>query len=377
MPGWNHPLFVLDFSMWLHAAFWMVGYLVLFRIRELGTLDGGTLSTKTPISVIIPARNEAERLPTLLASLQQQSIQPDEIIVVDDQSSDRTAQIATEMGATVLLSQPLPEKWLGKPWACYQGALCAKGEVLVFLDADIALEKEGLEKMVAVQHKKGGALSILPYHTMGTVVEQFSAFFNLIQAAGSTAFTLMGPRFAHPKPFGPVLVISKTDYFKFGGHEAVKGSVVENYSMAEYFYKNGISLNCYVGRNVVNFRMYSGGLSDIVGGWNKSFLSGAKGTPPVVFFGLFLWLTGCLGTARHLVTSLLMGKGAELPLLLIFYGLYVSQIHRWLTRLGTFRLLTSIFFPIPAVFFVLVFLKSTLFSSIYRSAIWKGRKIPS
>jgi len=377
MPEWVHSFLVLDLSMWLHASFWGVGFLVLFRIRGLGGSQGDLLSGKPFLSVIIPARNEAERLPSLLSSLRNQSVPPLEIIVVDDHSVDGTAQIAAEMGATVLSSQPLPEKWLGKTWACYQGARLANGEILVFLDADVSLEKEGLGKMAAAQHRSGGALSILPYHTMKTVVEQFSAFFNLIQAAGSNAFSIIGPKFAHPRPFGPVLVISKIDYFKFGGHGAVKDSVVENYSLADHLCEHKIPLTCFVGKNAVNFRMYAGGLSDIANGWNKSFSSGAKGTPLGVLIGLLLWLTGCLGTTRHLVTSLLMGQSAEIPLLLIFYGLYVFQIHRWLSRLGTFRFLTSLLFPIPAVFFVVVFLKSALFSIFHRSSTWKGRKIPS
>ncbi len=377
MPDWAHSFLALDLSLWLHASFWIVGFLVLFRIRALGDSRGSIPPGKPSVSVIIPARNEAERLPPLLDSLQRQSAPPLEILVVDDHSTDGTALLAAGRGASVLSSQALPETWLGKPWACYQGALRAKGDLLIFLDADVVLEKTGLEKIAAAQHQSGGALSVLPYHTVQTAAEQFSAFFNLIQAAGSNAFTLMGPRVTHPRPFGPVLVVSKKDYLKFGGHEAVKGSVVENYSLAEHLRQHKIPLTCYVGEKAVNFRMYAGGLRDIVAGWNKSFSSGAKGTPPGVLIGLCLWLTGCLGTARHLGTSLGMGRTGELPLLLFFYGLYVFQIRRWLNQLGTFHFLTSLFFPIPAVFFVLVFVKSAVSSMMHRPSTWKGRHIPS
>ncbi len=366
----------LDPSLWLHASFWGIGFLILFRIRTFGRTPQGHLPGKPSVSVIIPARNEAERLPLLLDSIQHQTFPPLEILVVDDHSTDATALLAAARGARVLSSQALPEKWLGKPWACYQGALRAKGDLLLFLDADVALEKTGLEEMAAAQHVHGGALSVLPYHTVKTAAEQFSAFFNLIQAAGSTAFTLMGPGLAHPRPFGPVFMISKIAYWKFGGHEAVKGSVVENYSLAEHLRQHKIPLACYVGKKVVNFRMYAGGLRDIVSGWNKSFSSGAKGTSPVMLIGLSLWLTGCLGTTRHLGTSLWMGRTDELPFLLIFYGLYVFQIRRWLNQLGTFHFLTSLFFPIPAIFFVGVFVKAFLFSMIHRSATWKGRPVP-
>jgi len=332
---------------------------------------------KPSISIVIPARNEAERLPPLLTSLQHQTLPPLEVIVVDDHSTDETAPIARSLGATVVPSKPLPEKWLGKPWACFQGALLAKGENVLFLDADVTVEKNGLDKLCAALQKNGGAVSVLPYHSMETAVEQFSAFFNLIQAAASNAFTLFGPNSPQQKPFGPVLFVSKTDYLKFGGHEAVKSSVVENYSLAEHLRQHKIPLTCFIGMGTVNFRMYAGGLRDIVNGWNKSFASGAGSTPGGVLMGLILWLTGCLGTTRHLFTAAFTGKTEELPLLAIFYGLYVFQIHRWLTRLGTFRWATSLLFPIPATFFVLVFLRSALFSLGHRATTWKGREIPS
>ena len=90
--------------------------------------------------MIIPARNEAHNLPRLLESLASQSVQPREVIVVDDGSTDDTAEIARRHGAEVLVSKPLPEGWRGKPWACHQGAEAASGDLLCFVDADTCFE---------------------------------------------------------------------------------------------------------------------------------------------------------------------------------------------------------------------------------------------
>ncbi len=106
------------------------------------------LESMPSLSVIIPARNEAHNLPTLLGSLAAQSVRPCEILVVDDGSTDRTAEVARELGARVIASEPLPEGWRGKTWACHQGAQAATGELLCFVDADTWFEPGGLARIL-------------------------------------------------------------------------------------------------------------------------------------------------------------------------------------------------------------------------------------
>jgi len=111
-------------------ALWAAGFLLLPRLRRCD--EGEAADQPLAVSVIIPARNEEHNLPALLRSLAVQPAKPREIIVVDDGSMDRTAEIARQHGATVIASQPLPEGWRGKTWACHQGAQAASGEMLSF-----------------------------------------------------------------------------------------------------------------------------------------------------------------------------------------------------------------------------------------------------
>ena len=135
-----------------------------------------TEETSPSISIIIPARNEADNLPTLLSSLQAQYGIEYDITVVNDHSTDDTAMVAASHGAKVLNSEPLPDGWLGKPWACYQGAQNTTGDILLFLDADTSMELNGLSRLVgAWQHTKG-AVSLIPYQILYKLHEQFSAF---------------------------------------------------------------------------------------------------------------------------------------------------------------------------------------------------------
>src|SRR4030043_464378 len=118
------------------AIFWFFGFLFLFRIPRCTRSYGKGTEQRPGISVIIPARNEADLLPVLLASLRNDDSVPNEIIVVVGQCEDRTKEVAEGEGVTIIDSEPLPAGWVGKPWACYQGARLAKGDTLIFLDAD-------------------------------------------------------------------------------------------------------------------------------------------------------------------------------------------------------------------------------------------------
>jgi 4,4'-diaponeurosporenoate glycosyltransferase len=106
-------------------ALWFAGWIVLGRVRRCSHHEVNQSVSGEQLSIIIPARNEEHNIPTLLRSIAAQSVRPREIIVVDDGSTDRTAALARQLGATVMASQPLPDGWRGKTWACHQGAQVA------------------------------------------------------------------------------------------------------------------------------------------------------------------------------------------------------------------------------------------------------------
>lgn len=100
---------------------------------------------------------------------------------------------------------------------------------------------------------------------------------------------------------------------------------------------------------------------------------GGKGTPKIVLLLWGLWFAGSLGTTRILIGAAIQ---AEIPTLLtasFLYGLYVWRIHSGLIQIGTFRFLTSVFYPVSALFFVGVFLKSAGSLLLSRPLTWKGR----
>jgi 4,4'-diaponeurosporenoate glycosyltransferase len=191
-------MYMLSWSEAILLLFWLMGFYFLWKIPVLSPI-AEKCPTSLDLSVIIPARNEARNIMILLKSLEQQISRPAEIIVVDDHSDDATAEVVEKAGCRVIQSAPLPVGWFGKQWACWQGALKSQGRLLLFLDADISLEPDAIQRLYATYKKKKGLVSVQPFHCMRRSYERLAAFFNIITMAGMNSFT---PLKSIAKPVG-------------------------------------------------------------------------------------------------------------------------------------------------------------------------------
>ena len=334
-------------------SLWLAGFLLLSGLRPCAEFNRPRPSPSA--SVIIPARNEEHNLPTLLRSLAAQPLRPREIIVVDDGSTDRTAELAKQLGAKVIPSQPLPEGWRGKTWACHQGAQVATGELLLFVDADTWFEPEGLAH--ALSAYDSGAFSVGPYHAVRKPYEDLSLFFNFSMVIGTVPNGL----------FGQMLLVDRESYQRIGGHETVRGRILENFWLARQFRAADIRVRSVAGRGVFSFRMYPNGLVELIQGWTKGFASGAGQTPRGTLLLIVAWTTGLmLAPLGGLVTGDWLRWGAA-------YLLCAAQVGWFSRQAGAFRWFTAVLYPVPLIFFFVVFAWSTLRSG--KRVQWKGREI--
>jgi len=219
---------------------------------------------------MIPARNEEKNLPVLIKSLKKQNFNLKEIILVDDSWSDSTSETGRNFKIRVLTLNNLPSGWIGKSWACYNGAKIATGDYLIFLDADTMSLPGAIKKITSCLADFKGAVSIQPYHRIKKFYENFSLFFNIILMAGIGVFTPLQSRVRPIGAFGPCLACSRSDYFKIHGHRDIKGEVLEDIEIGKKFINEGIALSCYGRKGTINFRMYPGGLKELIKGWSKS-----------------------------------------------------------------------------------------------------------
>lgn len=350
---------------------WLLGWVLSWH---LPLLPRGSVQGQPSISVLIPARNEAGTLPNLLASLSRQHQQPLEVIVIDDHSSDGTAAIARaaagRLPLKVIAPPPLPPGWCGKTWALHHGVQTSLGDVLVFLDADTEPEPDLLGCLVALQQRLGGLVSVQPFHRTEQPYEQLSLLFNLV---GLLAVPL-GPGCG--VAFGPAMTTSRQDYDRSGGHRAVADKVVEDWFLGHCYEQAGLPVSAYIGCGQISYRMYPGGLRDMVVGFDKNFATAAGEVHWPWMLAVVLWLSGLFWAAWCLPASLLgwpmLGDPSPLSNGLI-YAAFALQL-AWITRrVGSFRWIPLIF-PVPVLFFLGVFLLAII--NLERGQVqWKGRSV--
>lgn len=345
-------------------------FLLFYRIP--GLPDAPKDTRRILISVIIPARNEEATLPLLLGDLARQTLMPVEVICVDDASTDGTADVAKHFGVRLIEVAEKPDDWLGKSWACQTGAYAARGKLLLFLDADVRLRRDALARIAAAYQESGQTLSVQPFHEAVTLYEQLSLFFNLVQIAANGT-SLKSP--INLGLYGPVIFIAKETYLEIGGHECVKGSIVEDMALGEQLKKRNVPYRLFVGDSGVSFRMYPCGLGCLLQGWIKNLASGAAKTPLWLFGAVFLWIASATSVPLHLFRAIAMPDGLSIAVYGVLYLCWVGAIFVLMRRIGKFQFAAALFYPFALAAFFALFLISA-FKRIFGIQVhWKGRAI--
>jgi len=327
------------------------------------------------VSVVVPARNEEDNLSHVLRSLALQSPAPLEVIVVDDGSTDATAEVARTHGATVVTSAPLPDGWTGKSWACMQGADLATGDTLVFLDADTRFLPGGLGAVVDAWALRRGLFSVQPFHRMQRLYERLSAVFNVI--------AVMGVGIASPRrhgrargAFGPCIVCAADDYARVGGHGAVADEILDDLALGGAFADAGLPVHGAGGRGVIEFRMYPGGPAQLVEGWSKNVASGSATLGVWRLLVTIVWVCGAVGSSAEVVQWLIGVGSATTAEVWLMWAAFAVQFGVMLRQLGNFGLWPALLYPVPFAAFVLVFFDSLWLTLVRRRVRWRGRSVP-
>lgn len=356
----------------------LCGVFMLWSIPGFTRLITRDLLPDKKASLIIPAYNEEKRLPALLASLQMQDFRAFEILVVDDHSSDQTAEIAASYGVQVITSLDLRKGWVGKSRACWSGALAAKGDYFVFLDADVWFENSSALRRLLTTYEQTGAsgiLSVQPYHDIKRPYENLSVIFNIIVMAGMNVFTPLKERITSAGAFGPCLICDRKAYFESGGHEAIKGAVMDDLALGRAVEKLGLPVHCFGGRHLLGFRMYPDGLPGLLEGWTKNFGTASQSTHPAVFAMIIIWITGGFASTAFLIRQMLQKDLILLFLAALLYLIYLGLMYWQARRVGRFSLWSFILYVVHFIFFTVVFIWSLIKTKLLHAVSWRGRSI--
>jgi 4,4'-diaponeurosporenoate glycosyltransferase len=321
------------------------------------------------LSIIIPARNEEENLPIILRSIQKQTYQPFEIILVNDHSNDKTQEVAQSFGVKIVNNPPLPPGWTGKTWAVWNGYLHSSGNVLAFLDADINLSPHALECLLTERRKKRGVISVVPFHETKKYYERFALITNIL---GMFAFTSPYERKSPKKGlYGSCILTTREDYEKIDGHRSIKSELLDDLNLGGKFNKAGINVNNYIGFGLVSFRMYPQGIKSELQGFAKGALLSPNLIDFRTMFFTIIWIIGLIISEAF---PFFISTSLFVPLL-VGYLLYMFQIFYLVKYVGYFGKLMPIFHFLSTLFFLVVILYSAFQVVFLKKVVWKGRNI--
>jgi dolichol-phosphate mannosyltransferase len=230
------------------------------------------------ISIVIPARNEAARIePCLRGARAARNVQ--EVIVVDDASTDGTGELAASIGATVVRAPALPAGWAGKAWALHTGLQHATGEWVMHLDADVEPSADLAEATVRrALHDRADVISVAGRFVCDGAGERW-----LHPSMLTTLVTRFGPPGAATAPSrllanGQCIAYRREVVLADGGWAPVRDHLVEDVAFARHHAGSGRHVAFVDGSSVLDVRMYDG-LASTWRGWGRS-LALDDVTPP-------------------------------------------------------------------------------------------------
>lgn len=262
----NHNTLVI-IALVLAAVPCALFFLNLLVYRPLPQVDGYKESTSAGsigISVLIPARNEEQNIRSTLTAALASCHPHDEVIVLNDHSTDRTAEIVRTIAALdsrvrIEPAPPLPAGWCGKQHACHVLAGRARNPLLVFLDADVRLAPDALARMRAYMEQSGVALaSGVPHQELGTFSERL--LIPLIHFILLGFLPMHGMRLSRRASMsagcGQLFIVRRDAYAACGGHARLKDSLHDGIKLPRVFRSAGFRTDLFDATDLATCRMY-------------------------------------------------------------------------------------------------------------------------
>lgn len=239
------------------------------------------------VSVIVPARNEAATIETVVRSVLASTYDPLELIVVDDRSTDDTAAIVEWLAGTdarlrLVRGGELPPRWFGKAWACVQGYRAARGDFLVFTDADTTHNPALLGHAVGMAEATGVDLVTVASRQRCETFWERLVMPQIWILLGFRYHPARVSRARRPRDVianGQFILFPRAAYEAIGTHEAVRHEVAEDLALAQTVVRSGRRVILAHAEPLITTRMYHS-LAHLVEGWSKNLYLGGRRTFP-------------------------------------------------------------------------------------------------
>jgi chlorobactene glucosyltransferase len=363
-----------------------VGGLLLIALSNLYGLRrlraSPALERSPRVSILVPARNEEANISPCVRSLLAQSYPSFEVLVLDDNSSDRTWQVLTELAAgadrlRIFQGRSLPAGWLGKHWACHELSQAAGGELLLFTDADTRHHPHALRDSVAALQDQGAdLLTAIPRQDVGTWGERL-----VVPLFPWSIFCFLPLVLAHrwrwpafSASVGQFMLFRRAAYDQIGGHASVRQTVIDDIALGRRIKAHGLRWRLFDASDRVRCRMYHG-FHEACAGFCKSLFPAFGGNVPLF---TFVWLWLLLAFLEPLAVLALCAIGTPIPpgpctlaAAAVVLSLLLWGLTHWRFR---FPLYLAFFYPATITLASFIAARSVTLT-LRGKTTWKGRTL--
>ncbi|MEP6768444.1 MAG: glycosyltransferase [Acidobacteriota bacterium] len=365
-----------------YSAFCLVSLLVNLAALPRLSREAPASGEAPFVSIVVPARNEERAIGPALRSLLGQDYPPAkmEVIVVDDRSTDGTRRILTSLETEprlrVIDGVEPPPGWLGKPHALFQGSRAARGAWLLFVDADVRYRPDVVSRAIGyVVRERADFAALLPrLETAG--------FWESVLMPNLLCAVFFAPAFLanRPRPRwlaaggGAGNLIRRAAYDAIGGHESLRGSVIDDVRLAVASKQAGFATRAVLSHELVAVRMYHG-FREVWDGFTKNIAYAMGGVTGVAFAALSLVWTAVALLPPAVLAAALFGvslpardvalAGASAGLLVLARALLSKALRD--------RVWPSLTHPLMAAVWAALLVRSVHQRLIRRTVPWRGR----
>ena len=353
----------MEISLYLSA---LALALVVFNSLTIRVIKNSPTKASGSVSVLIPMRNEEANVKGCLSSvLAQKGLDTLEVIAIDDGSTDNTPNEVKAFPSVELISgEKLPDKWLGKLWACQQLAEKSSGDYLVFVDADVRLSDYAVANSIS---KMGNWDFISPYPRQLTSGFVQKIFQPLLQWSWLSSVPLLIAQKYSIKSMavanGQFLIIKRDAYFKSGAHAGIKTEVLDDLMLARNLLKQGYKGGVAEASNIATCHMYKNKM-ELFKGYQKSLWKAFGSVPGTILAIALLIVTGILP-----IISTALGSTSGLAA----FGLIT--LSRMISSLRTGSLPNSAIFHPLAILMLLGLILFSWFGKLTNTITWRDRTV--
>ena len=334
---------------------------------------------KQTVRVVIPARNEEATIERSLQTLVASNFPGWEAVVVDDASEDSTPQLVDRIAQHFprirrIEAGKLPEGWNGKQHACWRGAQGATTDYLLFLDADVRMTPDAIQRIVAQQlASQLPLLSGFPKQEMGTWSEQWMIPMMHFLLLGYLPIDRMraGTDPAFSAGCGQLFCSRRDAYEQTGGHSAIRSSRHDGIQLPKTYRQAGLATDFFDASDLAVCRMYHN-TQQVRTGLLKNATEGIARMPQLAIFTLLL-LAASIGPWILLAIAWVRDWPLLLQGLLLLAGL-ATWIPRFLIAKRLQQPLSGVLaHPLSLLWFLLLQWKAFSLARTGRSIAWRGR----